>query len=432
MINKYEVDLSLLIKAINQTGVGVVISNPRLEKNPLIYVNKGFEELTGYCADEIIGHNCRFLQGDKTKQSGIQIIAEAIREQKQCEVEILNYRKNGEAFWNELQITPLFDEQGQIEYFIGIQKDITRKKQEHDARMLFEKVFQNTLQGVMITDKYANILLVNAAFTEITGYTLDEALGRNPNMLSSGKQDETFYDNLWNEIKLKGHWEGEIWNKRKNGEIYPEYLNINEVKDDNGEIINYVAIFNDITHSKNREKQLAKLMMQDALTGIANRRKFDNYLLEKWLMFTDIHEPISLIFIDIDFFKLYNDHYGHPEGDRCLIQIAKVIDESVNHEVSLAARYGGEEFAVILPQYDATDALQLAEKIRINVQKEAIPHSYSTISNMVSISCGVATLTPTKDLEMTELVQYADKALYEAKNTGRNKVMLFQYNCNQK
>ena len=341
-------------------------------------------------------------------------------------MEILNYRKNGEEFWNALQITPLFDENGQLEYFVGIQKDITTRKKEHDARVLYEKVFHNTLQGVMITDRHSNILLVNEAFTEITGYAFAEVQGKNPSVLQSGKQDRLFYQKLWSELMLKGQWEGELWNRRKNGEIYPEFLNISIVKDDAGEVMNYVAIFTDITQSKNREKQMAKLSMQDALTGIPNRRNFDYYLSEKWLMLTDMNEPISLILIDVDFFKLYNDYFGHQEGDRCLVKIAKLIESSINTEVSLAARYGGEEFAVILPQCDATTAFLVAEKIRLNIQREAIPHSYLAKLDFVSISSGVATLTPTKDLDMATLIENADRALYNAKHAGRNIVKIFQ------
>lgn len=425
MIKEFNIDLYLLIKAIDQTGIGVVISNPRLEGNPLIYVNKGFEEITGYASEDVIGKNCRFLQGDKKDQLGLELLRKAIRERTTCEVEIVNYRKNGEEFWNELQITPLFDADGQLEYFIGIQKDVTIRKKAQETLVLFEKVFQNTMQGVIITDAYSNILLVNEAFTQITGYTLEEAQGKNPNILNSGKQNYTFYSNLWKEILFKGQWEGELWNKRKDGEIYPEFLNISAVRDNDGKVTNYVAIFTDITESKHRENQLAKLSVQDALTGIANRRKFDNFLLEKWLILTDIQEPISLILLDLDFFKLYNDRYGHQEGDYCLMQIAKTIEMSVYNKSYLVARYGGEEFAVVLPQCDAKIAREIAEKIRVDIERAAIPHEDSKIAAHVTTSCGVATMIPKSDLEPATLINQADQALYRAKNNGRNRVEMF-------
>ena len=145
----------------------------------------------------------------------------AIEEEKSCEVELLNYKKNGEEFWNEVQLTPIFNNQGQLENYIGIQKDITARKRAEESMRLYEKVFQNTLQGVMITDSSSNIILVNQAFIDTTGYSFEDAQGKNPRFLSSGKQKKSFYLQLWKELREKGQWQGEIWNKRKNGEIYP-------------------------------------------------------------------------------------------------------------------------------------------------------------------------------------------------------------------
>lgn len=417
---------ALLQKAIDQTGVGVVLSNPRLQDNPVIYINKGFEELTGYKANEVIGRNCRFLQGEQTKQEGVQKIRDAIREQSSCEVEILNYKKNGEPFWNELHLTPLFDEQGELEYFIGIQKDITKRKQAEEARILYEKVIQNTMQGVMITDHNANIVLVNEAFTKITGYSFQEAIDKNPKMLSSGKQTLHFYQQLWQDVQIKGQWEGELWNKRKNGEIYPEFLNISEVRNKQNQVTNYVAIFTDITESKKRENQLAKMSVRDALTGIENRRGFDRYLQDKWGMLAEIGEPISLILIDIDYFKQFNDHYGHLEGDVTLIKVAQQIASSIDHETALAARYGGEEFAVVLPQYNLEVASELAQQICLSIEQAAIVHKHSPVKEVISVSCGVASIIPTKDTDVNTLIDFADQALYAAKEQGRNRVVIYE------
>lgn len=415
----------LIQKAIDQTGVGVVISNPRLPDNPIIYVNKGFEELTNYSADEVIGRNCRFLQGDQTKQEGVQIIRDALRNEQSCEVEILNYKKTGEKFWNELHITPIFDQQGNLEHFIGIQKDVTIRKQEQEARALYEKVFRNTMQGVIITDQHSNILLVNNAFTKITGYSLEEVVGNKPNILSSGKQNAQFYKQLWHNIQTRGQWEGELWNKRKNGEIYPEFLNISEVRNNDNAITNYVAVFTDITDAKNRENQLAAMTMKDALTGIANRRHFDQYLREKWLLLANLEETISLLLIDIDYFKLYNDHYGHLEGDAILKKVAQLIASSIDEDKSLVARYGGEEFAVVLPQYETKSAYEVAQHIRSQIEQETILHERSPVKNIISISCGVATMVPNKDSHYTTLIEQADQALYEAKNSGRDRAVIY-------
>ena len=209
------IDKSLLMKAIDRSGVGVTISNQILPDEPLIYINEGFENLTGYSREEVLSTNCRFLQGSNKNQEAIKEMRKAINEEKSCEVELLNYKKNGEEFWNEVHLTPIFNKEGTLEYYIGIQKDITARKRAEESMRLYEKVFLNTLQGVMITDSLSNIILVNQAFTETTGYTFEDVQGKNPRLLSSGKQPKPFYLQLWKELREKGQWQGEIWNKRK-------------------------------------------------------------------------------------------------------------------------------------------------------------------------------------------------------------------------
>ena len=289
---------------------------------------------------------------------------------------------------------------------------------------LYEKVFLNTLQGVMITDSLSNIILVNQAFTETTGYTFEDVQGKNPRLLSSGKQPKPFYLQLWKELREKGQWQGEIWNKRKNGEIYPQFLNISAVEDNNDQVTNYVAIFTDITESKNKEKQLSLLSSQDSLTGIANRRTFDQYIHNTWNTLSNIHEPLSLIMLDIDFFKLYNDTYGHYAGDDCLIKVAGTLEESVR-SMDLVARYGGEEFAVVLPQCSLPVAKEIAESIRQNIELKQIKHEQSSTSSVVTVSVGVTTLIPGEEWSVVDLINQADKALYSAKNLGRNRVEVY-------
>ena len=411
-------------KAIDYSRDGVIVSHPNLEDNPLIYIHKCFEKTTGYSMEEIVGEHCGLLQEGNKNHREIEKLRRAIEEGKICEVEFLNYKKNGEELWNELNITPIFNKKGKIEYFFGVQKDITERKKTEEIMHLYKKIFENTLQGVMITDAAANIILVNDAFTTTTGYSSHEVQGKNPSLLSSGKHGESFYNQLWRDLKEYGQWQGEIWNKRKSGEIYPELLNISEVKNKNGQLSNYVAIFTDITESKNREHQLARLSIQDSLTGIANRRKFDHYLVEKWDILMDIQEPISLILLDLDFFKLYNDTYGHQAGDRCLIQVAEVLEKSVR-KMDLVARYGGEELAVVLPQCDMKKAEEIAENIRKNIELKQIQHKHSKVSNVVTVSIGVATLIPSEKWDSTSLINQADQALYKAKQKGKNRVEVY-------
>lgn len=431
MVNKW-INESLLIKAIDSTGAGVAISDPNLADNPLIYVNKGFEVLTGYSKEEVLGVNCRFLQGSQTEQPALLEIRQALKEKRDCEVEVLNYKKNGEAFWNGLIITPTFDAEGKLAYFIGIQRDITARKKSEETLRLYEKVIENTMQGVMITDASTNIILVNEAFTDLTGYELEDVLGKNPRILGSGKHDDSFYRQLWKQIVEQGHWKGEIWNRKKNGEVFAEFLHISEVKNEQQQVTNYVAIFSDITERVHIEeklkisnKTLARLSTQDSLTGIANRRKFDHYLESKWKSLAEVHESISLILLDIDFFKSYNDTYGHQKGDRCLTRVATIIKESVKRSTDLVARYGGEEFAIVLAQCDSKSAMDIAEDIRRNIELQQIQHESSDVANIVTVSVGVATLVPSSQYNLSQLIDHADEALYNAKRQGRNRVIFF-------
>ena len=350
-------------------------------------------------------------------------------ERKKSHVELLNYKKSGEEFWSELTLTPIFDVHGEVMYFTGIQNDITERKHTEERVNLYEKVIANTLQGVMITDSNRNIITVNHAFSMITGYSLEEVKGKNPDILSSGKHNADFYDQLWLELTKIGQWNGEIWNKRKSGAIYPELLNISVVKNEKGKITNYVAIFSDITESKDAEsklreanKKLEELTLIDGLTRIANRRHFDAYLKKEWELSKRTSRPISLIMIDIDFFKKYNDSYGHLEGDSCLQNVAKAIKESINRDGDLVSRYGGEEFGVILPGTDIEGARHVAEKIRKNVMDLSIAHKGSDIEKVVTVSLGVASRIPDRNSKGEEIILSADNALYKAKNKGRNRV----------
>lgn len=419
----------VLFKAIDFTGVGITISYPNINDSRLVYVNREFTKQTGYSLEDSIGKSCLFLQGAHTNKATILEVSKAIQERKKCNVELLNYKKNGEEFWSELTLTPIFDDHGEVLYFTGIQNDITERKHIEDRLNLYGKVVENTLQGVMITDSDRNIITVNHAFSMITGYSLDEVQGKNPDILSSGKHDAKFYEQLWLELVKIGQWNGEIWNKRKNGTLYPELLNISVVKNDKGEISNYVAVFSDITESKDAEsklreanKKLEELTLIDGLTRIANRRHFDAYLNKEWEISKRTSRPISLIMIDIDFFKKYNDSYGHLEGDSCLQNVAKAIKESINREGDLVSRYGGEEFGVILSETGLEGARHVAETIRRNVMNLSIAHKGSDIEKIVTVSIGVASRVPGRDFKKEEIILSADNALYMAKNKGRNRV----------
>ncbi len=301
--------------------------------------------------------------------------------------------------------------------------ELTARRRAEEGLRLAAAVFENTAEGILVTDAEGNIDSVNPAFERITGFSAVEAAGKNPRILKSGEHDAEFFRTLWTTLNATGKWHGVIWNRRKNGERYPQDTTINVLKDGADQVAHYAAILTDITLQKQLENQLRELSALDGLTGIANRRSFDEALEREWLRAMRESKPLSLVMADIDYFKRYNDHYGHLDGDRCLQQIAATIKESAQRAGDLAVRYGGEEFAVILPSTHEDGTRAIAERIRESVEALEIPHARSDIGPSVTISLGCATVVPQRGAALTDLIARADKALYRAKHNGRNLVM---------
>ncbi|HEY9578053.1 MAG TPA: diguanylate cyclase, partial [Pseudobacillus sp.] len=315
-------------------------------------------------------------------------------------------------------------------FFISQIQDITaRKKFETDLK-LFAKVLETTQQGVAITDADENIIYINNGFTRITGYRFDEVQGKNPTILQSGKHEESFYREMWMNLLTNGYWEGEIWNNDKFGNTYPEWLNISALTDETGQATHYVAVFSDVSKLKETEnklkeinEQLNKLSTLDGLTGIPNRRMFDKRIIAEREKAIKWNKPLSLVLLDIDFFKLYNDTYGHLSGDDCLRAVAAKMEQKAQEFSGFIARYGGEEFVVILPDTTAEESWIIAEEIRRSVENLEMPHSQSKVSEYVTISAGLTTIAPNQDhYSVAELIKLADQALYEAKKAGRNRL----------
>jgi PAS domain S-box-containing protein len=208
-------------------------------------------------------------------------------------------------------------------------KDITLEKKIEKKLKLSDIVFENTTEGIIITNEKSEIISVNNAFTNITGYSFEEIQNQNPKILKSGKHDSEFYKSLWNDLDKNGSWEGEIWNRKKNGEIYPEWLNLSIVKDSTGKIINYVALFSDITKIKNSNAKIEFLAHHDPLTNLPNRLLLKarlNKSIEKCL---ELNQKLAIFFIDIDNFKMINDTYGHSFGDEILKKVSQIIEKNI-------------------------------------------------------------------------------------------------------
>ena len=282
-------------------------------------------------------------------------------------------------------------------------------------------VFNNTKDGILITDKNREIIAINKAFTAITGYTEEEAIGKNPRFLKSGRHDQEFYKNLWNSVASTGQWQGDIWNRRKDGKIIPVWQNISVVKDDKGNVKNYTSVFSDISSIKQYEEQLKHAAHHDALTGLANRVLFGVHLEHSLQKAKRNKGGFALLFLDLDGFKAVNDSLGHNAGDQLLQCVAKRLEDCIRDE-DTAARFGGDEFTIILEEVNqATDAELVAAKI-INAISE--PVVFGDQSICISTSIGIC-LYPDDGQESEELLHAADSAMFRAKSRGKNNYRLY-------
>lgn len=313
---------------------------------------------------------------------------------------------------------------------------VNREAQISDSHLqIYKDLVDQTLQGVMITDKDMQIEHVNAGFVRTTGYSVREVIGKTPRILQSGRQDAKFYRNMWSDVHTNGQWEGEIWNRRKDGKIYAEWLNIFQIKSPHDHVTHYVGIFTDITQHKmlaaeleGMNQNLHMLLNRDPLTNVYNRGFFDRTLKEEWIRHLREGSPLCLIMIDIDNFKDYNDQYGHVAGDGCLKTVSTVIHDELNRPGDIATRYGGEEFAVLLPNTGVSGGRIVAERIRLGVERLPMQQADTPgalAHKCVTISLGVCSLIPTADMGPIQLIECADEALYKAKGAGKNQVAVF-------
>ena len=286
---------------------------------------------------------------------------------------------------------------------------------------LGERVLHDTAEGVAITDAAGTLISVNPAFEQITGYSAAEVLGENPRLLKSGRHHAGFYRELWDTLTQAGHWRGEIWNRRKNGEIYPQLLTISAIRDDQQQTTQYVAIFNDISQVKQAQEQLDFLARHDALTQLPNRLLFIDRLEHALQRARDESGHLAVLFIDLDRFKVVNDTLGHPIGDALLHQVARRLATRVRGSDTLA-RLGGDEFALLLEE--RADAHSVATLARQLLETLAEPLSVADGSLVITASIGIS-LYPNDGDDADRLIREADRAMGAAKQQGRNNFQFF-------
>ena len=295
-----------------------------------------------------------------------------------------------------------------------------RSSDDVDIGRLAALIFDQTPNGIVVTDKAGTVEQVNPAFSKVTGYTEDEVLGKNIGILKSGRHDAAFYEDMWASIENTGSWQGQIWNRRKNGQVYPEWLSIFSLEDNGGSVQHYVAIFCDISELRQPDNQLLYLAYHDPLTRLPNRLLFHDRV-ERAITRAARHKGLfALLFLDLDGFKTINDTWGHQVGDSALQTVAGRLTQSVRRADTIA-RFGGDEFVILIEGIrNMSDATALAQKLLDHVR---VPIPVANESHTLTASIGIA-IYPTHGPTAQRLIERADAAMYEAKHSGKNRYKL--------
>jgi diguanylate cyclase (GGDEF)-like protein/PAS domain S-box-containing protein len=404
--------LRLRDSALGAISQGVLISDAR---GHVTYMNRACEDIAGYSTQDLAGRSAGLLQGPGTCADTRQALRTAIAQARPFHGDILNYRKDGTPFWNELSVTPVFGEPGVPVQFVGVMRDVTARRHADAQLMLAAKLFEQSSEGFIVTDEHCRIVKVNQAFTAICGHSEDEALGQNPRLLASGQHDAAFFHAMWSDMAEHGRWQGEVWNRRKDGSIYPQWLSMSRVTDAAGQVTHYIAAFSDITQRKATEDSIRRLAHFDPLTGLPNRALLSDRAAHALQISHRSQEPMALMFIDLDHFKKVNDTLGHDIGDRLLVAVSQRFHAALRNQDTLS-RTGGDEFVLLLPGTDAAGAAHVAQKLLLLARE---PYQIDHHELSITPSIGIA-LYPSDGADYGALAKCADAAMYLAKQGGRN------------
>jgi diguanylate cyclase (GGDEF)-like protein/PAS domain S-box-containing protein len=356
--------------------------------------------------------------GERSDEKDLRLLALAANNVQRFDWRHL--RANGEALNVQVTLIPVSFEDGKAIFVTWFDLSERLAAEERDARANI--VFDNTSEGIIVTDADRRIIAVNRAFTEITGYTEAEALGQNPNILKSDRQDAGFYDDMWRTLEQTGRWRGEFWNRRKDGELYAQQSTISVVRNADGEISHYIGVFGDVTQLKRSEEALYDLAHRDTLTGLPNRTHLGNRLNEALRRADQTGRQVGLLFIDLDLFKHVNDILGHSVGDALLKSVAEAMAQQLE-EQALIARLGGDEFVVLLEDIAGRDDASRAARQLLDVFSRPFPSSEGELH--ITASIGIS-MYPSHGADVDALLANADVAMYEAKAEGRKTFRFFE------
>lgn len=394
-----------------------------------IYHNERWSKITGTANQDALGEN-RWSQSlhEDDRERVFTTIDEALRNKHGFNMEYRFKQPDGNIVWVKGQAEAKIDTNGNFNGFVGTLTDITALKASEESLRMTAAVFENTREGIMVTDADNHIIMANRAFTDITRFKLSDVIGKTPKIMSSGRHDRDFFHRMWQSLNEIGHWQGEIWNRRGNGDIHPVLMSISEIKNEAGERTNYMGVFADISNLKASEAQLEFLAHHDPLTRLPNRLMLISRLGHAIEVARRDNSQLALLMLDLDRFKNVNDSFGHLAGDELLQQVAKRLTERLRG-VDTVTRLGGDEFTVLLEEIaQPEDAARVAESIISSLENAW------TLSNGVEVRIGASvgiSVYPGHGDTALELLQHADAALYQAKAAGRGCARYFSESLTQ-
>ncbi|MDD2699969.1 MAG: EAL domain-containing protein [Sideroxydans sp.] len=354
-----------------------------------------------------------------------QAYSESLADRKPYRITHRLLMPDGRIKWVEERCSTVFDETGKPLRSVGTVQDVTEHEALAEQGRIASVAFE-TQEAIIVTDRHANIIKVNHSFESTTGYSQAEVLGKNPRILASGRHDKHFYRDMWDSVLNEGRWSGEVWDRRKSGEVYPKWLTITAVKHMD-EVTHFVAVFVDITERKKAEEEIRNLAFYDPLTSLPNRRLLQDHLQHALSQSARSDQFGALMFIDLDHFKVLNDTKGHEYGDKMLVEVARRLVTCVR-DTDTISRFGGDEFVVLLEGMNVfkeeaiAQSGRIAEKIREVLSQ---PYELSGVMHQSSPSIGVV-LFRGHEVGSEELLKQADLAMYQSKENGRNRVSFFE------
>jgi diguanylate cyclase (GGDEF)-like protein/PAS domain S-box-containing protein len=398
--------------AIEKSDNAIVITNLQRE---IEYVNEAFEIKSGYTKHEVIGKNPNILKSGLMNEEVYKEMNEVLDRGEIWQGELINQRKNGELLYEKSSIIPIIMD-GELVQYLAIKLDITEYKKQQQYLRLSGMVYEMIGDGIIVTDKEKHIVSVNPAFIDMFGYTEEELIGNEPMIIRTLKEDNYFYRQMWDQLLSSDRWSGKLHNETKDGTVLPIWLTLAIVRNEEGEIENFVAIYTNLQEIIATQERAEYLAYHDSLTGLPNRAYFDMRITDVLSLAQVSQDRIAVFFIDLDRFKVINDTLGHTIGDEMLVILSERIGNILDPH-TLFARMGGDEFVVMsIIKEGKEEASELAEKLLSVIREPIIVYDYH-INTTASI--GIA-IFPDDAKEKHEIVKYADSAMYAAKEKGKD------------